>query len=798
MKLSSMKSTIILLLMFCSVLVAGGLLVGCGQDGATGQAGPAGAPGTVTPTAKAETCLLCHAGDAIEPPSDIHPNVAANVTPNIVATIDSVVVTAPTPTSQVFTINFTVRDSGGAFITNLGDRAAPDATGKASANLAYLRFAYAKLVTDFAGETRWVSYDQGQRAFANLTDFGTGTYTYVCSALTTTTGITNYDPTATTRIGLQISTAAGATWRPLQITYTFVPDGVTPLQSRAIVSTVACAECHGTQNGIVHGTRYNADYCVVCHTRETLRNGETVEFKSMVHQIHTSQTRSFLDSAEVTYPQDILDCAKCHHGAVDVDNWKNVPSIEACNSCHYVYFGDPLNPLPAGLNAKHSGGGPFTNTNCTTCHFAGASTKKDPAVAHLTINATPNNPNVPAGDVNFKYEIKSVALNSTSSTAATFATITFRILANENATPATPVTFATYTTGATMLTVGTRTFSGSPSFLLAYALPQEGLTNNAATMNDFNNLGKTAAQPTSVSITNIWDGSKGTLTGPDGSGYYTATLKGTSQSFPAGAKMRTVALQGYFTQSDTGDGRHTLSVTGTVSGDVVRRSVVDPVKCGACHEWFEGHGGNRNIGLGSASAPVAGKDNGIVVCVLCHVPNLSSSGRGADPATVLSRMSISDQQKMTAAGYNPADPSTYPEESMNLKDLIHATHASGMRTEPFRFVRDRGTSGVFYYDMSEVTFPGRIGDCEICHYSGTVKPYNMPDTAGLLSSTNETTDGNAATSVTTDRSAVPNASDIVTPPLTAACITCHDQSLPVTHIEAQGGSSKVKRSDAVR
>jgi OmcA/MtrC family decaheme c-type cytochrome len=244
--------------------------------------------------------------------------------------------------------------------------------------------------------------------------------------------------------------------------------------------------------------------------------------------------------------------------------------------------------------------------------------------------------------------------------------------------------------------------------------------------------------------------------------------------------------------------RHTLSVTGTVSGDVVRRSVVDPVKCGACHEWFEGHGGNRNIGLGSASAPIAGKDNGIVVCALCHVPNLSSSGRGADPATVLSRMTTSDQQKMTAAGFNPANPSTYPEESMNFKDLIHATHASAFRVEPFRFVRDRGTSGVFYYDMSEVTFPGRLGDCEICHYSGTVKPYDLPATAGLLSSTNETTDGNTATSVTTDRSTVPNASDIVTPPFSAACITCHDQNLPVTHIEAQGGSSKVKRSDAVR
>jgi hypothetical protein len=97
--------------------------------------------------------------------------------------------------------------------------------------------------------------------------------------------------------------------------------------------------------------------------------------------------------------------------------------------------------------------------------------------------------------------------------------------------------------------------------------------------------------------------------------------------------------------------------------------------------------------------------------------------------------------------------------------------------------------------MSEVTFPGRIGDCETCHKPGT---YNLPTTAGLLSSTYETSDGNAATSVTTDRSTVPNTADIVISPASASCITCHDTNVPVTHINSQGGSVKVKRSDALR
>ena len=64
---------------------------------------------------------------------------------------------------------------------------------------------------------------------------------------------------------------------------------------------------------------------------------------------------------------------------------------------------------------------------------------------------------------------------------------------------------------------------------------------------------------------------------------------------------------------------HTPSAVIAVSGDEDRREVVDSDKCASCHEWFEGHGGNRVYNMN--------------ICVFCHVPNLSSSGRTVDPAT---------------------------------------------------------------------------------------------------------------------------------------------------------------------
>lgn len=296
---------------------------------------------------------------------------------------------------------------------------------------------------------------------------------------------------------------------------------------------------------------------------------------------------------------------------------------------------------------------------------------------------------------------------------------------------------------------------------------------------DYNNLGNTAGQPTSVSIEDIWNGDEGSLAGPDGSGYYTATISGAP--FPSGAGLRAVALQGYFSQVSPAVARHTVSVLKAVTNDTARRVVVDSDKCANCHEWFEGHGGNRV--------------RTVDVCVTCHVPNLSTSGRAVDLSSYTPGSNANTDATIAALG---SDPLTWPEDTNNFKDLIHGIHASHFRETSFEFVRDRGNSGRFYYDWSHVTFPGELNNCETCHEDGTYLPASVP--ANALFTNVRTTTGNPAETqadVAGARKTVPNATDLVNTPISSACHYCHDSAAAASHMELNGGAIGWERGDVV-
>ncbi|WP_246559431.1 OmcA/MtrC family decaheme c-type cytochrome [Citrifermentans pelophilum] len=703
-------------------------------------------------------------------------------------------------------VNFRITDSNGNPIKGLGV-----ASPTSSTSLNYLRFTVAKLVPGATTHDRdqWVSYmvtstsrPTTENVAANLVDNGDGSYTYTFAKNITDPTQTNnvtYEPTLTHRLVIQVSGSVPnastpiSLAKPTNIIYDWVPAGGAVSTKREITTTEACNECHD-KIGVTtpHGGRIDTRYCVVCHNDQRrigrtnlasvagafsaatyIADGEVLgDFVTMVHKIHMGNklTKTGYDYAGVTfndvgYPQDQKNCRKCHKlsaAAPQGDNWKTKPTRAACGACHdNVNFATGANALAGtGTHVAHSV--QTTDANCAGCHKT-----EDIETAHLTDNATPNNPSVPAGAVNFTYDINTVSVNGSNQ-----AVIKFRIL-SDGGTGAAPTPVVFTGTGSTATTPPANAvisgFSGSPAFLMAYSLSGTNQTIGSSNHYDFNNFGMAAAQPASIRIAELLaaGNTKGTISGPDSSGYYTATITAAASNFPAGAKLRTVGLQAYFTQVTPAVARHTKAVVKTVTGDTARRTVVDSDKCAKCHEWFEGHGGNRVYE--------------IAICTLCHVPNLSTSGRGASVAN----LDATNNAALTAAGYNAADPSTWPEASNNLKDMIHGIHAGSMRAaagNPYRFVRDRGTSGVFYYDWSEVVFPGQLNNCEMCHKPGTYGTVS----ANALASTNETL---GAGTVAQNRASLPNATDKVTTPLAATCISCHGYGGAVTataHMNSNG------------
>jgi len=829
------------------------ILIGCngkaGQTGATGAAGatgPAGPAGPGGPTGPAATNTVNAALMSPEQWAEMKATV----------TVTNAVVTAGKPV-----VSFKIADPAGNGIKGLGGFTAQSATAtlKSYPNLA---FAIAKLVPEDTTATsiapsKWVSYIVRTAPPATATatatrpstdntgtlvDNGDGTYQYTfyrdiagmkafIDGLTYTApnaaadlGDLTYAPSLMHRVTVQFSGAARGTGsntanavtvassvnmeNPVNAIYDFVPATGPPVAAgadiRDVVSINKCNECH-TKLAFHGGGRVEARYCVVCHTDQrgygraeatpgttTSYTGSTYkidgksmgDMPTMVHKIHMGNelTKTGYNYANVLYDKlgysmlggGVRMCAKCHSDVPQADNWKAKPSRLACGSCH-----DGTN-----FATGHGTGVPaqLNDNACGICHLPA-----DVTTYHMGENLTKHNPTVAAGLANFTYEISSAIATGTD------VAVKFRIKNNGTA-----VTLAVPAATITQTVTG---FTGSPSFLLAWAMPQDGI----AAPTDYNNLLATGVpqasnfQPPTVAISALLDtdnAAQGAITGPDTSGYYTATILNT---FPLGAKLRSFSLQGSFTQGSPPAARHTISVVKAVTGDTVRRTAIDSAKCANCHEWFEGHGGNRVYE--------------VQVCVTCHVPGLTTSGKGGTNTQISNyypSFTANDKDSLTRwtgvdfntanpvaayAAANPASPDIallFPQTTNNMKDMIHGIHAGKDRTTPMRITRNRGGTQTII-DASRIGFPGILNNCQSCH---TYNGYNVPTTGTLLSSREEAVNvaGNTTAALANTALATVNAGDLMITPFTAACVTCHDSVPAKAHMTLNGGQIKVVRS----
>jgi len=673
--------------------------------------------------------------------------------------------------------------------------------------------------------------------------FGAGDYTYTFPTTSTANGplAVAYDPTklgethvvwiqASRQTDLIYQTNANTYYAANQPHY-YIPSGTGTPMTREIASQAGCDGCHGkfkaetTASAAFHGGgRVAVGFCNTCHNPGRTTN-PSANSSVFVHRIHNGAnvaTANLFHGIAATYPQDIRTCDTCHAGAAQGAQALSNPTIGACGGCHdYVSFtgSNPatcgiLGSLVRGPDGKpvpcNHGGGPRTDAECATCHgpaggFPTANYHKpvvppDPKNAWNT-GATPpgtnNNTNasfvaaggyVPPGAIAITYDVKSVeAVDDAAITPSKRPRITFKFKGN-----GTDVVFQTFAAGT--VTELMPNFVGSPSVYFAFTVPQDSSTSAGS---DFN-------ATVSGYIKKIWDGSAtgtgaGTMTGPDAMGYYTITLTGVQ--IPPEAKMLTGGVGFTYSLSSAPPLIQTnvpgypwtpnVAVPGTAQGGLSvpapniwkvatgytgRRPIVENAKCIKCHGALgvtpNFHGGLRNDGP---------------TCAFCHNPNRSSAGWSA-----------------------------------SSKFFIHAIHAGRKRTVNYTWHAAAAGPG---YD--EIEFPGTLNTCTTCHLPGT---YDFTNSANLTALASEqlttvasgTLDPNPLTNSTyyTVSPYVPsaggvygagfsyNASNTATPPrtteaagttlvatpLTAACVACHDSSIAVDHMRANGGHFYAQRS----
>jgi OmcA/MtrC family decaheme c-type cytochrome len=268
--------------------------------------------------------------------------------------------------------------------------------------------------------------------------------------------------------------------------------------------------------------------------------------------------------------------------------------------------------------------------------------------------------------------------------------------------------------------------------------------------------------------------------------------------------MRSVGLQGYWTQVSPAAARHAISVVKTVKNDTARRKLVDATKCASCHEWFEGHGGNRVIGIETGA-------NAELICVQCHVPGLATSGRripdtGANSMTTYAwtdadKFILKEWGLMDSAGKFLKTTNIaldLPVVTNNLKEMIHGIHAGRDRVVPFQNARDRTTVKVLL-DFRRMDFPGVLSNCQGCHSVATgFQAYNFVPSNALVSVFESRNDAYVASPSPAGAGAslaTANAKDTVQTPFGSACASCHDSDLAKLHMRQNGSKLNVNRDE---
>ena len=768
-------------LLVSATLVAALALAGCegddGRDGAPGPAGPAGPPGPP--------------GTGVDPGAPVGDPAGV-----LSGTITGVAI--DTAASAFVTVTFEVTDAAGAPVSGLTQFEA----------------GISKLVTPAGDRPYWQSYINRETPFRPTTvlwayvengeaiEIEPGVYEYTMSTdleaakdqtfpnITSPAGTAvlesldlEFDPTVPHRLVVGAYTPRGTTPTTfLNMVVDFVPDSLPDLipgLTNWVVTNESCGSCHGSSENrsllafpnVHDGVRYDVNYCGQCHSGN-MYDGEQstdtewvkLDMVTMIHKLHADTGDYFASSRDygnVHYPQPVSNCLTCHdnnrmpkpedRAAADALIFQERPSTEACGTCHEVDFTrEGLFHLFADAPASL----------CLGCHGPD-SVVLPVADLHNDFYSTPNNPVVAEDFYVFEFEIAAVVLNEVLEPQ-----VRFRLLADGAA-----IDLDNLPDGLTGL--------GNLAFRLAYSMPQgDSVSGPAVPMPiDFNNRGgesrqyydldvplvdgESFDQPVSRSLSDAVTAPG--FAGPDAEGYYTTAfgIGPTPAAFPEGSVLRAIGFEGYFNTPgpdsvDAGNISGETILVGIGEGvDHPRRKIASIDNCNACHERLGFHSNSSRRGS-------------VDYCTTCHNPEVSSSNvfAGVIPDV-----------------WDKFDTPVSAQLSMNLKDLVHATHAGKpvggdpIREVPFAFIRGTvaGGRGQGAYDFSDIGYPAALADCETCHLPDT---YKLPIESGALWSVVDAVPALAGT-------AADYAPEVAERqgPTAASCYGCHNTSVAKAHFE---------------
>jgi OmcA/MtrC family decaheme c-type cytochrome len=710
-----------------------------------------------------------------------------------------VTVTGVTLTAGVPTVTFSFADDQGKPVDRLG-------VYSVNAPLS-IRLAVAKVTKDAQGNvlpytTLTGTAGNPTTVTAVPTEVGTaaGTYTYtfpstvVIDAASTDTHVLWMQVARQTDL---VNTVNPSTFTAINQEYSWIPSGAGTVLKREIVADAACARCHAgfkpesaTNVGGFHGYgRIDPNFCDMCHNPG--RTNKAADAEVFIHRIHNGDhlqnnatTNNIFHGIVATFPQDARNCATCHGGALQGGQAQARPNRQACGSCHdYVKWDNsaaikcvhPLTPdAVTGQYAvcNHAGDTVVTtdrpDSSCSGCHSAADITGYHVPGWQVATGATsslsgvfvPLKSALPPTAANLTAAIANVLVDATTLNPS----VNFKLVKD-----GVDLVFPTYAAGVAGSNELIPNFIGTTSIYFAYGVPQDGITAPA----DFN-------ASVSVDLYKAWAGTAQsgtpaptvTLTGPAAGGYYTLTVTNVAvpatdtllSAFVGLGAMKQVNVPGYLYDTATGKGGVAAVITNASKaavGKVGRRAIVDNARCLDCHDqlgvtpYF--HGGGRNDGT---------------LCAVCHNGNRTSGGWSA-----------------------------------NAKDFIHSLHAGRVRSQPFTWQIAAG------YTFWDVEFPNRLNNCLSCHKAGTYDLsavatqaavdnmlWSTTATGNLLATTSSvyavgTIYGtgfsyNAVSGVTT----AAQGNTLVTSPITAACIACHDSNAAYSHMDLMGGSFYQLRS----